>query len=130
MTDTVTEPGALTEREFQAVQRLNAEYREAHFRARLRAGAAVVILEDARGPYLIAERAGADGQRPATVLPVWCDPRYAAAYAAAVGLADMRPRAITKDAWESAWRPWLRVHAVSLGVMPQDGERDFCVTDA
>ncbi|MBO6258280.1 MAG: DUF2750 domain-containing protein [Succinivibrio sp.] len=118
----------LTDKEFDAVLQLNADYRQAHFKEKVReqGGLYILIYEDA--PYTLEDTEEDDHHHKSSILPVWCHERYAVVFAENAGLNGARAQLITAEAWNKSWVPPLLENKALLGFMPLRDD-DFAVDD-
>ena len=108
----------LTDKEHDAVLQLNDEYREAHFKQKAQSQQGLYILLGEEGPFMLSDLEEDENQEKSTVLPVWCNEKYAQDYAEMNNLSDVKPQFITAKAWNEYWVKALEEAKVLLGFMP------------
>jgi hypothetical protein len=114
---------ALSDREFEAVSRLNAEERFEHFLKRVADWEAVWGLRDAKGWV-----AATDGEGHSS-FPLWPHPRYAVA-CADHEWAGNAPVAIDVHEFVEEWLPAMASDNVLLAVFPTPGLSGVIVSAA
>lgn len=117
----------LTEREYEATLKLNAEYRQSLFINKTLENKALFIILQEEGPFLLEDN-GQEGEEQATILPVWCHEKFAKAYIDNVNLPAAKVQQITLDVFRSKWVPMLNENKILLGFMPVAG-LEFSVDD-
>lgn len=138
----------LADKEHAAVLKLNAEYRQSHFRDKVRQQQGLYILLGENGPFLLedcpddgapAERAQGKEHQAAKesvtqekvrVLPVWCHERYAGDYLELAGLKGLKEQFVTARAWNEHWVALLQREGVLEGFMPLEQDGEFVVAAA
>ena len=119
----------LTEKEFEAIKALNAEYRQAMFKRVSAEIEGLYVLVDNDGPLFLEDTEEDDEHNLYSVLPVWSHEQLATAYAQDNKLEGMKAQFITKKAWNESWVPMFKEQQkVLIGFMPI-GEADFSVDD-
>lgn len=118
----------LTDKEFEAVLQLNADYRQAHCKDKVKeqGGLYILIYEDA--PYTLEDLEEDDEHNKSSILPVWCHERYAELFVENTGLKGARTQFITAEAWNKSWLPSLQENKALVGFMPLKDD-DFSVDD-
>ncbi|NLK85829.1 MAG: DUF2750 domain-containing protein [Aeromonadales bacterium] len=119
----------LTDKEFEAILSLNAEYRQAMFDRVVAEKEGLYILADEEGPLILEDTEEDENNNLFSIIPVWSDERLATAWAKESGNESMKAQFITKKAWNESWVPMLKEQKnVLLGIMPV-AEKDFSVED-
>lgn len=108
----------LSDKEFEAVQSLNDEYRESYFWQKAGEHGIIYALEDPKGGPLMIEDEGD------MLLPLWCHERFAKAFMEKQGLQTKILRIKRSDFME-VWLPSLSAHGVHLAFMPVCSEDDI-----
>ncbi|MDY6322370.1 MAG: DUF2750 domain-containing protein [Succinivibrio sp.] len=110
----------LTQKEHDAAQALNAEYRRAFFMNRVREAGCFWIITDEDGPVVLEEQSeDAGGQ----VLPVFSDEVFARDFIASQQLEGASPQKISCAVYAEKWYPALKEGGGLLAFMPvPDGE--------
>jgi hypothetical protein len=109
----------LTDKEREAVLKLNAEYRRAYFEDKAKKNGCFYILADNDGPVLLQE-----SEAEGSVIPAFSDEQFARMFAEKMKLEGAEPKQVTAQAYNSAWVPMLKDNGMELGFMPLGGE-DF-----
>ncbi|MGN1282155.1 MAG: DUF2750 domain-containing protein [Succinivibrio sp.] len=119
----------LTDKEFEAIKSLNAEYRQAMFKKAVEENEGLYILVDADGPIVLEDTEGDEDDVKYSVIPVWSHERLANAYAQGSGQEKAEAVFVTKKAWDESWVPALKEQGnVLIGFMPI-GDQEFSVDD-
>ncbi|MGN0902503.1 MAG: DUF2750 domain-containing protein [Succinivibrio sp.] len=119
----------LTDKEFEAVKQLNADYRQAMFKRIALEQEGFYVLADDDGPLILEDTEEDDEHNLYSVLPVWSHERLALAYAADNSLEGMTPKFISRKAWNESWVAAFKNEGkVLVGYMPV-GDSDFSVDD-
>lgn len=119
----------LTDKEYEAILSLNAEYRQAVFTRVCSEIGGLYVLVDSEGPLVLEDTEEDDDHNLFSVLPVWSDERLAQGYADTNKLENMKPQFITKTAWNEKWVPMFKEQKnVLIGFMPVN-DKDFSVDD-
>ena len=117
----------LTNREFDAILQLNAEYRQSFFLNKTVENQELFIIIQEEGPFLLEDKAEDDAEI-ATILPLWCHERLAAFYIEKAGIENAKVQKVTVSAFNKNWVPMLAENNILLGFMPIEGS-DFTVDD-
>lgn len=107
----------LSDKEFEAVQSLNDEYRESYFWQKAFEHGIIYALEDPKGGPLMIEDEGD------MLLPLWCHERFALAFMQKQSLQTKVLR-IKRSDFMQVWLPSLSAHGVHLAFMPVWGKED------
>ncbi len=117
----------LTPKEFEAIQALNAEYRQAMFKKNAQENNGFYILTDNDGPLILEDTEEDDEHNLFSILPVWSHAELAESYAKNNGMEGFKAQFITKDVWNEKWVPAFREQPnVLVGFMPVL-DKDFSV---
>ncbi len=112
----------LTQKERDAVLKLNAEYRRAFFDEKIRKSGCFFILADDQGPVVIQDAGeGAEGG----VVPVFTDAQFARMFADGMRIEGAEPRQVSVEAYNGSWAPMLRENKMELGFMPVAESDEF-----
>ena len=116
----------LSDKEFEAVKVLNAEYRKAYFEEKIKSQQGFFMLVNEEGPVLLKENEGEDSEMQ-EVLPVWCHERYVECFKKFRPDLEAKAQFITVAAWNAKWVEALSAdESVLIGYMPL-GDDDFIV---
>ena len=107
----------LNDTEYYAVLKLNADYREAHFRDKFRTFKELFLLVTDEGPCMLSGD-NEEGDEVAAVLPIWPHPRYATVFADAMGYVNARVQNVSLAVFMESWVPLLGENQVCIGFMP------------
>ncbi len=119
----------LTQKEFDAINELNAEYRKAMFEKTASENGGFFMLVDNDGPLILSDTEEDDDHNLYSIVPVWSHQELAESYAKDNGHENMHAQFVTKDAWNSQWLPMLKEQKnVLIGFMPVK-DKDFTVDD-
>lgn len=119
----------LSDKEFEAIKSLNADYREAMFKKSVAENDGFYLLVDEEGPMVLSDTEGDENDVCFSIVPVWSHERLALAYAKESGQENMEAKFVTKKAWDENWVPFLKEQKdVLIGFMPI-GDQDFSVDD-
>ncbi len=117
----------LTQKERDAVLKLNAEYRRAFFEEKVKLNGCFFILADDDGPVVIQDDAeGAEGG----VIPAFTDEEFAKAFANSMKIEGAEPRKVLAEAYNKSWVPMLRDNKMELGFMPVGDEFETGVPES
>lgn len=117
----------LTEKEYEAIQALNAEYRQAMFMRAAKEADGFYILADNDGPLILEDTEEDDEHNLYSILPVWSHEELAAGYAKNNGMDSFKPQFVTKQVWNEKWVPAFKDQPnVLIGFMPIS-DKDFSV---
>lgn len=107
----------LSEREFEATLKLNAEYRQAMFINNTLEQQVLYILIQEEGPFMLEDN-GQEGEEQAMILPVWCHERFAESYLEGSQIPNAKVQAVTLEVFLKQWVPMLNDNKILLGFMP------------
>ncbi len=117
----------LTEKEYEAIQALNAEYRQAMFLRNAQENNGFYILTDNEGPLILEDTEEDDEHNLYSILPVWSHEELAAGYAKNNNMENFKPQFVTKQVWNEKWVPAFKEQPnVLIGFMPIS-DKDFSV---
>lgn len=119
--------GELTEKQLEAVPQLNAEYRQAHFLARIKEIGGLYIAADGNGPCLMEDTGEDEEGKRSTVLPVFSHERFAQNYIGSQRMEGAKAEFVSAAAFTDKWQPFLKENGILLAVMPVGS--DFCVLE-
>ena len=116
----------LTEKEHDAVLKLNAEYRRAFFEKKVKEQGCFFVLADDQGPVVLQ-----DDDEHTGWIPVFTDSDFANEFAKTNEMENLKPTSVTLEAFNSSWAPMLRDNKLELGFMPvgEDGEFESGIPD-
>lgn len=114
--------------EHDAVNQLNADYRQAHFKQKYQQYQELYLLSSSEGPYLLEDTQDDDTGSKATILPVWCHPVYAEEFRDAQNLEGFEVKGISATVFDQSWKPFLEEQHLLLGIMP-DSKAEFNVAE-
>ena len=92
----------LTEKEFEAILALNADYRHAMFKRVAAEQGGFYLLVDKDGPLVLNDTECDEDNNLYSILPVWSHEKLASEYAKDNGHESMKPQFVTLDAWNYA----------------------------
>lgn len=110
----------LTEREYEATLKLNAEYRQSLFINKTLENKVLFIVLQEEGPFLLEDN-GQEGEEQAMILPVWCHEKFAQAYIDMAKLPAANVQQVSLDVFKEQWIPMLNENKILLGFMPVEG---------
>ena len=117
----------LTEKEYEAIQSLNAEYRQAMFLRVAKEENGFYILADSEGPLILEDTEEDEDHNLFSILPVWSHEEIAAGYAKTNAMEGFKPQFVTRQVWNEKWVPaFLEQKNVLIGFMPIS-DKDFSV---
>ena len=112
----------LTDKEYEAVNNLNAEYREAHFKQKFKENDElfIITMNDNSGPYFLEDvlESEDDSEGYAQILPVWCHERYAQDYLNSENI-EGKVQASKGSVFKEQWICVLEENEALIGYMPQ-----------
>lgn len=117
----------LTQKEFEAVLALNADYRQAMFLRVAKEQQGFYILIDDDGPVILDDTEEDENGTLFSVLPVWSHEQLADAYARSAGL-EAKPQLVSLKAWNETWVESFKDQNLLVGFMPVE-DKDFAVDD-
>ena len=119
----------LTEKEFEAILALNADYRHAMFKRVVAEQGGFYLLVDKDGPLVLNDTECDEDNNLYSILPVWSHEKLASEYAKDNGHESMKPQFVTLNAWNNQWVPKLQEQEnVLIGFMIVK-DKDFAVDD-
>ncbi len=118
----------LSDKEFEAVQSLNADYRKAHCldKVKEQGGLYILLMDDE--PFVLEDTEEDDDKVKSSVLPVWCHERYVNAYIEGEKLENCKAQFVTAKAWNENWVKPLAENQALIGFMLVSGG-DFAVDE-
>lgn len=117
----------LTQKEFEAVLALNADYRQAMFLRVAKEQQGFYILIDGEGPVILDDTEEDESGTLYSVLPVWSHAELAEAYAKSASI-DAKPQLVSVKAWNESWVESFKDQKLLVGFMPVE-DKDFAVDD-
>ena len=120
----------ITDKEFEAVSALNAEYRESFFLQKLKEHEIVVFICQGDDLFLLGDDSEDEDGVKSTVMPVFCHPRFAQALIDSFDdkKEDLKVVSLSvKDFKDNLSAP-LQAESILLGIMPV-GQSYFTVLE-
>ncbi|WP_294460791.1 DUF2750 domain-containing protein [uncultured Ruminobacter sp.] len=109
----------LTDREYQAALKLNADYRYQYFTKNIQKGLELFVLKNSEGILFMETEGDEENSAPINVIPVWCHENYAKYYAEQnVDVADYEPQSISLAIFIERWAENLESSNIELAIFP------------
>lgn len=109
----------LTDREYQAALKLNADYRYQYFTKNVQKGLELFVLKNDDGILFMETEGEEDDSAPINVIPVWCHENYAKYYAERnEDVKDYVPQSISLAIFIERWAANLESSNIELAVFP------------
>lgn len=119
----------LTDKEHDAVLKLNAEYVEAHFKSKINEiNGFYIIVDNNNGPILLEDQEQDEEGQLYNLIPVFCHATYANDYIKANLDTSYKAQFVSKDAYFKAWEQFAKDNKILFAIMPINDE--FCVSDS
>ncbi len=109
----------LTDREYQAALKLNADYRYQHFVKNVQKGLELFVLKNDEGILFMETESDEDDNSTTNVIPVWCHENYAKYYAEQnADVSGYEPQSISLAIFIERWADNLESSNIELAIFP------------
>ncbi len=109
----------ITDTEFEAALKLNADYREGFFLNKIKElNGLYVVIDSDGGPYVFSDDEEDEDGNKADILPVFYGERFAEHFIKINNLESCSVKFIGSDVYTKAWDNLLTENNILLGVMP------------